>query len=183
MNDLSASIHSVASEGRYDLVLLGASDSGILQRAFFGTLPDRLLKEDGNVAVGIFYEASRLSEKLRVSVKNYFNVRVPQLKRKSRVELFESIESNAKWSFDFVALICFSTALASLGLMLDSSPVIIGAMLVAPLMTPILGAGLSLVQGNKTLMIDCLKSVLFGYFCALLIGAVSYTHLTLPTKA
>ena len=169
-NDLSASIHSVASEGRYDLVLLGASDSGILQRAFFGTLPDRLLKEDGNVAVGIFYEASRLSEKLRVSVKNYFNVRVPQLNRKSRVELFESIESNAKWSFDFVALICFSTALASLGLMLDSSPVIIGAMLVAPLMTPILGAGLSLVQGNKTLMIDCLKSVLFGYFCALLIG-------------
>ena len=54
-NDLSASIHSVASEGRYDLVLLGASESGILQRAFFGTLPDRLLKEDGNVAVGIFY--------------------------------------------------------------------------------------------------------------------------------
>ncbi|MED5470979.1 MAG: DUF389 domain-containing protein, partial [Verrucomicrobiota bacterium] len=69
-----------------------------------------------------------------------------------------------------IALICFSTALASLGLMLDSSPVIIGAMLVAPLMTPILGAGLSLVQGNKTLMMDCLKSVLLGYFCALVMG-------------
>ena len=169
-NDLSASVHSVASEGGYDLVLLGASESGILHRSFFGTLPDRLLREDGNVAVGIFNEASRLSEKLRVRAKDYFKMRVPQLDRKSRVELFESIESNAQWSFDFVALICFSTALASLGLMLDSSPVIIGAMLVAPLMTPILGAGLSLVQGNKTLMIDCLKSVLFGYFSALLIG-------------
>ena len=169
-NDVSASVHSVASTGGYDLVLLGASESGILQRSFFGTLPDRLLKEDGNVAVGVFHEASRLSEKLRVRVKDYFNVRVPQLDRKSRVELFESIESNAQWSFDFVTLICFSTALASLGLMLDSSPVIIGAMLVAPLMTPILGAGLSLVQGNKNLMVDCLKSVLFGYFSALLIG-------------
>ena len=169
-NDVSASVHSAASEGGYDLVLLGASESGILHRSFFGTLPDRLLREDGNVAVGIFHEASRLSEKLRVRVKDYFNMKVPQLDRKSRVDLFESIESNAQWSFDFVALICFSTALASLGLMLDSSPVIIGAMLVAPLMTPILGAGLSLVQGNKTLMIDCLKSVLFGYFSALLIG-------------
>jgi uncharacterized hydrophobic protein (TIGR00271 family) len=169
-NDVSASVHSAASEGGYDLVLLGASESGILHRSFFGTLPDRLLREDGNVAVGIFHEASRLSEKLRVRVKDYFNMKVPQLDRKSRVDLFESIESNAQWSFDFVALICFSTALASLGLMLDSSPVIIGAMLVAPLMTPILGAGLSLVQGNKTLMLDCLKSVLFGYFSALLIG-------------
>lgn len=169
-NDVSASIHSEASEGGYDLVLLGASESGILHRSFFGTLPDRLLKEDGNVAVGVFHGASRLREKLRLRVKDYFKVRVPQLDRKSRVNLFESIESNAQWSFDFVALICFSTALASLGLMLDSSPVIIGAMLVAPLMTPILGAGLSLVQGNKTLMIDCLKSVLFGYFSALLIG-------------
>ena len=169
-NDVSASIHSVASEGGYDLVLLGASESGILHRAFFGTLPDRLLKEDGKVAVGIFHGASPFSEKLRLRIRGWFKVKVPQLDRQSRVDLFESIESNAQWSFDFIALICFSTALASLGLMLDSSPVIIGAMLVAPLMTPILGAGLSLVQGNKTLMMDCLKSVLLGYFCALVMG-------------
>ena len=58
-NDVSASVHSAASEGGYDLVLLGASESGILHRSFFGTLPDRLLREDGNVAVGIFHEASR----------------------------------------------------------------------------------------------------------------------------
>ncbi|MEC9035818.1 MAG: TIGR00341 family protein, partial [Verrucomicrobiota bacterium] len=135
-----------------------------------GTLPDRLLKEDGKVAVGIFHGGSPLSEKLRLRIRDWFKVKVPQLDRQSRVDLFESIESNAQWSFDFIALICFSTALASLGLMLDSSPVIIGAMLVAPLMTPILGAGLSLVQGNKTLMMDCLKSVLLGYFCALVMG-------------
>ena len=169
-NDVSASIHSAASEGGYDLVLLGASESGILHRAFFGTLPDRLLKEDGKVAVGIFHGASPFSEKLRLRIRGWFRVKIPQLDRQSRVDLFESIESNAQWSFDFVALICFSTALASLRLMLDSSPVIIGAMLVAPLMTPILGAGLSLVQGNKTLMMDCLKSVLLGYFSALVIG-------------
>ena len=78
--------------------------------------------------------------------------------------IYEGIEVNSRWSFDFIALICFSTALAALGLMLNSSAVIIGAMLVAPLMTPILGAALSLIQGNRVLMLDCAKSLIYGYF-------------------
>jgi len=44
--------------------------------------------------------------------------------------------------------------------------------LVAPLMTPILGAALSLIQGNKVLMVDCSKSLLFGYFSALILGVL-----------
>ena len=59
----------------------------------------------------------------------------------------------------FVALTSFSTALAALGLMLNSPAGIIGVLLVAPLMTPILGAALSLIQGNKVLMVDCSKSL------------------------
>lgn len=171
-NDVSAVIHAEASSENYDLILLGASDSGLLNRAFFGTLPDRLLKEDGKVAVGIFEAASKRKEKIKKGLNEWLLKFIPQLDRDSRVRIYESIEVNSKWSFDFVALICFSTALAALGLMLNSAPVIIGAMLVAPLMTPILGAGLSLIQGNRVLMIDCSKSLLFGYFCALLLGVM-----------
>ena len=65
-NDISAAIHSKASSGNYDLILLGASDSGLLNRTFFGTLPDRLLKEDGNVAVGVFRAASITKERIKV---------------------------------------------------------------------------------------------------------------------
>ena len=54
-----------------------------------------------------FMKPLALSEKLRVRVKDYFNMKVPQLDRKSRVDLFESIESNAQWSFDFVAFDLF----------------------------------------------------------------------------
>lgn len=169
-NDVSAVIHAEASSENYDLILLGASDSGLLNRAFFGTLPDRLLKEDGKVAVGVFEAASRRKEKIKNGLKQWLFKFIPQLDRDSRVRIYESIEVNSKWSFDFVSLICFSTALAALGLMLNSAPVIIGAMLVAPLMTPILGAGLSLIQGNRVLMLDCSKSLLFGYFCALILG-------------
>ena len=171
-NDVSAVIHAEASSENYDLILLGASDSGLLNRAFFGTLPDRLLKEDGKVAVGVFEAASKRKEKIKKGLNEWLLKFIPQLDRDSRVRIYESIEVNSKWSFDFVALICFSTALAALGLMLNSAPVIIGAMLVAPLMTPILGAGLSLIQGNRVLMIDCSKSLLFGYFCALLLGVM-----------
>ncbi|MDA7680950.1 DUF389 domain-containing protein [Verrucomicrobiales bacterium] len=171
-NDVSAIIHAEASSENYDLILLGASDSGLLNRAFFGTLPDRLLKEDGKVAVGVFEAASKRREKIKKGLKQWLLKFIPQLERDSRVRIYESIEVNSKWSFDFVALICFSTALAALGLMLNSAPVIIGAMLVAPLMTPILGASLSLIQGNRVLMVDCSKSLLFGYFCALILGVL-----------
>ena len=171
-NDISAAIHSKASSGNYDLILLGASDSGLLNRTFFGTLPDRLLKEDGNVAVGVFRAATNTKERIKVGLKKIFSKRLPRLDRESRVTIYEGIEVNSRWSFDFVALICFSTALAALGLMLNSSAVIIGAMLVAPLMTPILGAALSLIQGNRVLMLDCAKSLIYGYFSALTLGVL-----------
>jgi hypothetical protein len=41
--------------------------------------------------------------------------------------------------------------LAAFGLLQDSAAVIIGAMLIAPLITPIIGAGLALTQGNRPL--------------------------------
>ncbi|NNJ86391.1 MAG: DUF389 domain-containing protein [Akkermansiaceae bacterium] len=65
-----------------------------------------------------------------------------------------------------------STAIAGLGLLADSAAVVIGAMLVAPLMTPLLGGGLAVVQGNWPLWKQCQKAVLLGFLSALVIGAV-----------
>ncbi len=45
------------------------------------------------------------------------------------------------------ALMTFATAIAALGIQTDSTAVVIGAMLVAPLMTPIMATSLSLVLG------------------------------------
>ena len=71
-----------------------------------------------------------------------------------------------------MALICLSTCIAALGLVHNQAAVVIGAMLVAPLMTPLVGAGLALVQGNGALIRNALKSVLFGFLLAFLIGWV-----------
>ena len=76
----------------------------------------------------------------------------PTMERAERQELFARIETGAVGGRDYVVMMVLSATLASLGLLQGSTAVVIGAMLVAPLMGPLLGAGLALVQGNLELM-------------------------------
>ena len=59
---------------------------------------------------------------------------------------FENPESVQKQT-GFWVLLILSTAIATLGIMADSTAVVIGAMLVAPLMTPIMGVSVGIVNG------------------------------------
>lgn len=54
------------------------------------------------------------------------------------------------WVWRFATLMALSVSLASLGLVADSSAVIIGAMVVAPLMGPVLGVSAAIVRGWPT---------------------------------
>ena len=60
-----------------------------------------------------------------------------------------------------------ATVVASMGLLQDSPAVVIGSMLLAPLMTPMLGCGLALAQANPKLGNSALASVAFGLLCTL----------------
>lgn len=51
-------------------------------------------------------------------------------------------------SLDFITMTALATLLATLGLLLSSPAVIIGAMLVAPVITAMLGLGLAVVEGE-----------------------------------
>ncbi|HAA55270.1 MAG TPA: hypothetical protein DCE42_10975 [Myxococcales bacterium] len=88
------------------------------------------------------------------------------------MELFERLDRGARAEFNFITLICLSTAIAALGLIQNSGAVVIGAMLVAPLMTPMLAAGLGIVQGNIVLFRTSLHSVAVGFLCSLIVGYV-----------
>lgn len=92
---------------------------------------------------------------------------IPQMQREDRRALAEELKRHSNLNFEFVALICCSTFLASFGLVQNSAAVIIGAMLVAPLMTPILGAGLSLAHGNRPLFVGSLRTISLGFVAAL----------------
>jgi uncharacterized hydrophobic protein (TIGR00271 family) len=68
--------------------------------------------------------------------------------------------------------------IASFGLVMNSTAIIIGAMLVAPLMTPILGLGLGLARGEATLIRMALRAEVTGIVIA--VGAGALFGLSLP---
>jgi uncharacterized hydrophobic protein (TIGR00271 family) len=65
---------------------------------------------------------------------------------KDKAALIRKLVENGTPDFDFFYLIGLSTLMATLGLLLDSSAIVIGSMLIAPLMYPILGVALGLVM-------------------------------------
>ncbi|MEM7354836.1 MAG: DUF389 domain-containing protein [Acidobacteriota bacterium] len=170
-DDRFATIQSVASEG-FDLLLLGESNAGSLRRRLFGTVPQSLLTGEEGLQVAVVRREWKLLHRFRRRLGRWLDLTIPQMARGERVALYEKLQAGSEWTFDFMALIALSTAIAALGLLQNSGAVVIGAMLVAPLMTPILGAGLALVQGNFPLLRTALRAIVFGYLIALLIGLV-----------
>lgn len=171
-DSVSGGLTKAASEG-CDLFLLGASDRGFVRRVFGGgTIPARLLSGPDGLAIGVMRSARPLKERFLEAINNWIKRKVPQLEREERVDLFERMSAGSHGGFDFIALTCMATFIASLGLIQNSTAVVIGAMLVAPLMMPMIGAGLGLIQGNSVLVRECARSIAIGFSCAFLIGFV-----------
>jgi len=93
-----------------------------------------------------------------------------KLERQDRIALVESLERGSSWNIDFGVMLGCSVFIAGLGLLQDSVAVIIGAMLVAPLMTPLVGIGLALIQGNFKLLRVAWKAMTIGVLISLAIG-------------
>lgn len=177
-NDFRQGIAEVAqgageSCGGYDLVLLGATNHWHARKALFGSVPEKLLQDPKSaLAIGVMRQQvpwmDAATEALRAKLQRF----VPQLERADRIELVERMQIASAWNFDFIALICLSTLIATLGLMQNSAAVVIGAMLVAPLMTPLIACGMSVVQGNGRLVREASRSVLLGFLLAFAIATV-----------
>lgn len=71
----------------------------------------------------------------------------PAERRDVLSQLFFEGANRAPYLYRFFTLLSLSVAIASFGLLTDSTAVVIGAMLVAPLMTPIQATAASLVMG------------------------------------
>jgi len=87
-------------------------------------------------------------------------------------ELFLNLKNSAKFSYIFLTLTILSVLLATTGLFANSAPVIIGAMILAPLMAPIISLSMGVIRSNKSLLTDSLKTLGLGIVMALLFSAV-----------
>jgi uncharacterized hydrophobic protein (TIGR00271 family) len=82
----------------------------------------------------------------------------------------ETMSNGARPGVNYFVLIVLSCIIATLGLLLDSGAVVIGAMLVAPLMSPILAFSLGLVLGDVRLIRLSIEAVFKGVALAVIIA-------------
>lgn len=85
-------------------------------------------------------------------------------------DLFVTLRSDAKFSESFIVLMVLSTLLGATGLFMSSGPVIIGAMILAPLMAPIIALSMGVVRYEVNMMQTALKTIFWGTATALFVG-------------
>ena len=93
-------------------------------------------------------------------------------------ELFTALHDDANISWIYMILMLLSTILATVGLYLNSSSVIIGAMLLAPLMAPIVSLAMGLLRQNTSLLKYSFAKIILGV--ALALAAAAVTTFLLP---
>ncbi len=87
-------------------------------------------------------------------------------------DLFLALKENAKSSSTYVLLMVLSVLLASLGLFLNSPSVVIGAMVLAPLMAPIISLSMGLLRSDANLSGRAFSTLLTGMLIALSLSAL-----------
>lgn len=105
---------------------------------------------------------------------NYFQKIIDIRSSSDPLNAIETIsEAVSIKGYNMWLLFC-SSVLASIGLDTNSSAVIIGAMLISPLMSPILGIGLSVGIHNRTLLFRSLRNFAAAIFISLIASCLYF---------
>jgi uncharacterized hydrophobic protein (TIGR00271 family) len=94
--------------------------------------------------------------------------KIPLVPAEHEAAIQESVHASAGFTRTYFILLVLSTMIATLGLVANSAATVIGAMIVAPLMGPILGTGLSFVQGDAPNLQRALRAEFAGVVLCLL---------------
>lgn len=90
----------------------------------------------------------------------------------NQVDVLEKVAGDTDSSGRYLFLCLMSAGIAILGLLQASPAVVIGAMLLSPLMSPIVGAGLALAVGDIAWLRQCGRTLLMGMLVAVLFSAL-----------
>jgi len=155
----------------YDLILIGASRGTFLQRSYFGGPPVEIAAESPTPVIltrSVDTAASSWSLRLWGALSDA----LPTISVGRRAQVYENMRQAAEPTVDFFVLITLAATIASLGLLQNSAAVIIGAMLVAPLMSPFLAMAMSLVHGDLRLLGVATEATVKGIALSIFVGAV-----------
>lgn len=96
-------------------------------------------------------------------------------------DLFLILRENARSTPSFIVLMILSVLLAACGLYADSSPVIIGAMILAPLMAPIISLSMGISRQDQSLIITSVTTLGRGILLAM--GCAAIVAVLLPLQS
>lgn len=88
-------------------------------------------------------------------------------KTEAKYLTYETVVENATDSAEYYVLLILSCLIATFGLINDSAAVIIGAMIVAPLMGPILGLSAGVLWGSARVVFEAVTTLLWGVLIVL----------------
>lgn len=114
--------------------------------------------------IPLFHKLFVFWKALTASWRIYLEKPVPE------AEIAHTREAASIPSFGFFLLLICATILATLGLLANSTAVIIGAMIVAPLMNPILSMAFAIVTANWKLYKRSMVTVFLGVVAAILVS-------------
>lgn len=111
---------------------------------------------------------------------------LPRIHPGDHADLLYDLRQGSRWNSDFISMLGLAAAIASLGLLQNSPAVVIGSMLLAPLMTPMIGAGLALAEAAPRMAFQCTKTIGNGVLLTLgvsfLIGLITPSRETLSPE-
>lgn len=107
---------------------------------------------------------------LRVRILHYWSRITRPIDKERQGEVRVKLRESSHPGFDFFLLVILSCTIATMGLLTDSVAIIIGAMLVAPLMSPILGMGMASITGDGHLLRDSISGVIQGAIVAVVVS-------------
>lgn len=129
----------------------------------------------GNINAGQAEKDAKLAEKKAVSMlkdlKSYFNIS-QDLEPQDVTEA--SIRAGVSFKGSQLLILIFAIFIASLGLNTNSVAVIIGAMLISPLMGPIIGMGLAIGVSDFALLKRGFKNIVMAMVGSILASAVYF---------
>jgi uncharacterized hydrophobic protein (TIGR00271 family) len=176
----------VGAGAENDLVLIGASEESLIDQVLFGTVAEQVARECPAPVVMV-KRYRGLSRFWLQRLWDALVAAVPQLGMEERAEVYREVRRQAQPDADFFVMMGLSAIIATLGLLQSSAAVIIGAMLVAPLFTPILALSCAIVRSDARLLRlaveSALKGIVLAIGAALLLAAVSPLKAVTPEIA
>ena len=165
-----------------DLLVIGFSERNPLQKWLYGDTAQRILDR----ATGPVLMVARAidNEEIQALTKRRLNWLRPLLTETEQEHVVWLAKDTVLPTLDYFVLLIVASLLAVFGLLLNSSAVVIGAMLVAPLMQPIIALGIALCTARLHLYRKAIVTIILSVFLVLGVGFVIGLLLapTTPTK-